>query len=188
MQIYRNRQECGETFSPRDIYYFSNELKDHSYFEEAAEQYERFLRTKQGWIEDNIAACIKLADCYARMYERDLQLRSLFRTMEFDRPRADCCCRLGALFLSENLVDNAVYWYETAIKSGASPQSGSLVDHAAWTWLPLLQLCVCYDKLGLIEKAYESNEKALAYFPNHPSMLHNKKMLEEQLAQKVRSQ
>ncbi|MCQ6559690.1 glycosyltransferase [Paenibacillus mendelii] len=185
LQIYRRRLEQGEEFLPRDMYYFANELNDHGWFEEAADQYEKFLATKQGWIEDQIAACLKLADCCARLYERDRQLRSLFRTMEYDRPRADCCCRLGALFMSENRLQEAIYWYETATTLGEPPQSGALIDHASWTWLPHLQLCVCYDKLGQYKKAYEYNERALDYQPDHPSMLYNKRYLEEQLKERA---
>nr|WP_238177706.1 glycosyltransferase [Paenibacillus contaminans] len=183
--IYRRRLERGETFSIRDMYYFANELKDHAWFEEAVERYQLFLATKQGWIEDNIAACLKMADCYASLYERDNQLRALFRTFDYDRPRAECCCRLGALFLAENRLQEAVYWYETAAALGAPPQNGAIVDLAAWTWLPHLQLCVCYDKLGQLEKAFGHNEKALACQPNHPSMLYNKKYLEERLGKKA---
>jgi len=182
LRIYRQKAEQGETFSPRDQYYYANELRDHSYVEEAVVQYEIFLKTKQGWVEDRIAACLKMADCYGRMYERDNQLQALFRSMEYDLPRAECCCRLGALFMAENRLQQAIYWYETAASLGEPPRSGALIDHAAWTWLPLLQLCVLYDKLGQTDKAYECNERALRFRPDHPSMLYNKKYFQEKLA------
>lgn len=181
LRIYRRRAELGEPFSPRDLYYYANELKDHAFFEEAAEQYEQFLAVKLGWIEDRIAACGKLADCYGRMYERDLQLRALFRTMELAPPRAETCCWLGALFMSESRYQEAAYWYETATRLGPPPQTGTLIDYSYWTWLPYLQLCVCYDRQGLYRQAYECNEKALAYEPQHPSMLANKAYLEQRL-------
>lgn len=182
LQIYRRRTANGEKLSPRDLYYFANELKDHAYYEEATEQYEKFLSTRHGWIEDVIAACMKMADCYGAMYERDLQFRSLFRSMEYAVPRAECCCRLGALFLSEERYAEAIYWYERATQLGEPPKSGGMVEHAAWTWLPYLQLCVCYDKLGQYEKAYDCNEKALGFHPSHPSILSNKSYLEKKLA------
>lgn len=89
LQIYRKRREAGEPFAPRDMYYFANELKDHAYDEDAAVQYERFLSEKLGWAEDQIAACIKLADCFARLGDRDKQLHALLRTLAYDKPRAE---------------------------------------------------------------------------------------------------
>lgn len=182
--IYRRRAERGEVFSPRDLFYYANELKDHAFFEEAAEQYETFLATKQGWVEDQISACLKLADCYGRMCERELQLRSLFRSMDYDRPRAEACCGLGALFFGEERLMEAVYWYEAATKLGPPPQTGTIINHAYWSWLPHLQLCVCYDRLGQHQLAYDHNELALQMCPGHNSMLANKAYLEKQLGKK----
>ncbi|WP_208403093.1 hypothetical protein [Paenibacillus sp. BK720] len=49
---------------------------------------------------------------------------------------------------------------------------------ACSTWLPHLQLCVGYDKLGEWLKVCEHNEIARAYRRDHPSVLHNKTYLE----------
>lgn len=43
LKIYLKRKESGEIFSPRDQYYFGNELLDHGLHGEAAAQYEEFL-------------------------------------------------------------------------------------------------------------------------------------------------
>lgn len=181
LRIYRKRAERGEPFVPRDLYYYANELKDHGFYEEAAEQYEAFLATQLGWVEDRIAACLRAAECYGSMYERDLQLRSLFRSMSYDRPRAECCCSLGMLFMGDNLLQQAIFWFETATRLGDPPNNGALTDTAAWTWFPYLQLCVCYDRLGRLEEANACNEQALRFYPDHPSMLHNKHYLQEKL-------
>lgn len=53
LRIYRNRAEQGEEFSPRDLYYYANELRDHGINAEAVDYYGRFLATGQGWVEDN---------------------------------------------------------------------------------------------------------------------------------------
>jgi len=49
------------------------------------------------------------------------------------------------------------------------------------TWLPHIQLCVCYDRLGKHELAYEHNEIARSYSPEDSSVLYNKKYLEGML-------
>jgi glycosyltransferase involved in cell wall biosynthesis len=182
LQIYRKRKQRGEAFSARDMYYYANELRDHAYYEEAAEQYETFLGTSLGWVEDNIAASLKLADCYGHLCEREKQIAALLGSFEYDLPRAESCCRLGALFMDQNELDKAVYWYELATKLDRSFSTMGSVDHAAWTWLPHLQLCVCLDRLGQHEKAKYHNDIALSFHPNHPSMLHNKRYFDRLLA------
>jgi hypothetical protein len=52
------------------------------------------------------------------------------------------------------------------------------LNHACWTWLPHLQLCVCYYQLGEYELAYKHNEIARQFIPNDEKVLHNQRLLE----------
>ncbi|XOS92444.1 hypothetical protein ACLMAB_00740 [Brevibacillus laterosporus] len=52
---------------------------------------------------------------------------------------------------------------------------------ACWTWLPHLQLCVCYDRLEQFEQAYKHNELARAYRPADPIILGNRAYLTNRL-------
>ncbi len=56
--------EDNYDFSPRDVFYYGNELYDHELYEEAIEQYKKLLEMNYGWYEDKINACGKLADYY----------------------------------------------------------------------------------------------------------------------------
>lgn len=64
LNIYERMKSEEKDFSPRDLFYYANELVDHGQYNEAIAYYQRFLQTKKGWVEDNIRACNKLADCY----------------------------------------------------------------------------------------------------------------------------
>ena len=86
LKIYEKRLARGETFSPRDLYYFANELSDHRQLERAVYYYEKFLDTKKGWLEDNIAACGKLADCYFQLGEPEKAFRALLRSLVLTGP------------------------------------------------------------------------------------------------------
>ncbi|UOQ46770.1 glycosyltransferase [Gracilibacillus caseinilyticus] len=175
LKIYRKMQENGEEFSPRERYYFANELRDHGLNEEAIENYKEFLEGKKGWIEDNIQACLKLADCYGKLEINDEQYLSLFKTFQFDQPRADICCEIGRLKINEKLYHQAIYWFKQALALPDPPNRMSMSNPANWTWVPHLQLCVCYDHIGMPEKAYEHNELAKSYNPTHSSILFNEK-------------
>ncbi|MDP4103641.1 MAG: glycosyltransferase family 2 protein, partial [Bacillota bacterium] len=52
LRIYENRLKLGEQFSPRDLYYFANELVEHQKIKRAIEFYKKFLATTTGWVED----------------------------------------------------------------------------------------------------------------------------------------
>lgn len=173
LQIYLNREKKGEDFSPRDLYYFANELREHARYEESVKYYRRFLDTEQGWIEDNFQACLKLAACYEKLGNTKARIQALCETLRYDMPRSEFCCQMGYYFLSTNEINQAIYWFKTAIELPKRETMG-LQDMTSTNWVPHLQLCLCYDKLGLFTKANYHNEMALMYYPTHPSMLYNR--------------
>nr|WP_307416086.1 glycosyltransferase [Paenibacillus sp. W2I17] len=173
LRIYRKREQAGEEFGPRDLYYFGNELKDHGQHEDAVKYYEKFLDTGLGWVEDQIAACQKIADCEAALEHPEQEVTALFRSFAYDLPRAEICCRLGGYFADREDYRKALFWYEQATRAVRPDDPMVVLNEAAWTWMPHLQLCVCYDRMGNRAKAREHNDIALAYHPTHPSMLYN---------------
>ncbi|MEC0125921.1 glycosyltransferase [Paenibacillus pabuli] len=173
LRIYRKREKAGEEFSPRDLYYFGNELKDHAEYADAVNYYEEFLGTGLGWVEDQIAACQKIADCEAALGRSEQEVSALLRSFAYDLPRAEICCRLGGYFADRGDYRKAIFWYELATRAIRPTDPMVVLNEAAWTWMPHLQLCVCYDRMGNRVKAKEHNDIALTYHPTHPSMLYN---------------
>ncbi|MDR1410272.1 MAG: glycosyltransferase family 2 protein, partial [Oscillospiraceae bacterium] len=53
LHIYQALEKSGEPLSPRQQYYFARELKDHGELQKAIYYFEKFLDSKQGWVEDN---------------------------------------------------------------------------------------------------------------------------------------
>lgn len=175
--IYEQRQLKGEQFSPRDLYYFANELKDHCLYNRAVEFYQKFLATNQGWVEDNIGACAKLADCFFHLNDGENQLKYLYQSFKYAAPRADMCCRLGFYHLMRNELEIAAFWYLTATRLEPPATAWGLVNMDCQTWLPHLQLCVCYSRLGKFQLADQHNEQAAVYIPNDPRIAHNRAYL-----------
>ena len=111
----------GETFTPRDLYYYANELKDHNKFSKAIIYYNKFLATGKCWVEDEeISSCSKLADCYHQLGNSEMELQSVFRSFLYDSPRAEFCCRLGYYFLTRKQYEPAVFWYKSATELNTS--------------------------------------------------------------------
>jgi glycosyltransferase involved in cell wall biosynthesis len=178
LKIYEKRKAKGEAFSPRDLYYYANELSEHQFYNRAIESYQEFLKTGQGWVEDNISACGKLADCYQKLEMKEKQLEYIFKSFEYAVPRAEFCCRLGFYFLESKQYEQGVFWYKLATQLEKPLDSWGPIIEACWTWLPHLQLCVCYDRLGKQDLAYEHNEIARKYRPENTQVLYNKNYLE----------
>lgn len=173
LSIYRERQARNEDFSPRDLYYFANELREHQHYEEALDYYGRFLETGQGWVEDVYQACLKMAECHARLGHSKERITALTETLQFDIPRSEFCCQMGGVLLEEGKYQQAAYWFEQAAVLPLRPTHG-IQDMTTATWLPHLQLCICYDRLGQHERANFHNEVAYTYSPSHPSVLYNR--------------
>ncbi|MEC1178972.1 glycosyltransferase [Metasolibacillus meyeri] len=170
--IYEQLLEAGEIFSPRDLYYYANELKDHSQYAKAIDYYEKFLATEQGWVEDCIQACFKIADCYSALQNDKLVIQSVVKSLTFDAPRPEACCRLGFYFMEQYKNEQAIYWYTQAL-SIQEPDHTAFRNLTFTTWLPHLQLCVLYDRLQQFELAYKHHKQAKSFAPQHPQILHN---------------
>ncbi|GIP17374.1 beta 1,4 glucosyltransferase [Paenibacillus montaniterrae] len=173
LQIYRKLQEKGEKFSVRDLFYFANELKDHQLDEEAVKEYKRMLDTGQGWKEDNIRACLNMAECYARLGDREKRFAALAHALMYEKPQPELACALGGFFWDEQQYDSAIFWYTVAIE-GSQSEAMAVWNEAIGTWFPHLQLCLCYSRLERYEEAFRHNELALRYHPTHPSLLYNR--------------
>lgn len=181
LKIYEKRLAEGESFSPRDQYYYANELLDHQMVDKAILWYQMFLEGGQGWVEDNLSACKKLVDRYHQKGDLENAEKYIFKSFIYDLPRAEFCCRLGYHFQLLQRFDLAAFWYELATKLEKPVDNRGFVENASWTWVPHIQLCVCYDKLGKYELAYRHNEMAAAFIPDDPGVLHNRRYLKQHL-------
>lgn len=174
LKIYRKLLGDGKHLEARQQYYYGRELYYHKQYEEAVSVFEQFLLAGEGWIENKIEACSVCADCYYRIGQEQSALLTLLRSMCFDIPRAEICCEIGKYFFERGNYRNAIYWYETALNTSKNEYSGGFVLPDCYDYIPFLQLCVCYDKMGDQKKAEEYNEKAGACKPYSKAYLYNK--------------
>ncbi|GAB6926140.1 glycosyltransferase [Paenibacillus sp. JCM 10914] len=181
LRIYEKRELAGEEFTPRDLFYFANELKDHSQHEKAIRYYEKFLLTGKGWIEDILTACSRLADCYHVLGDDQAAFLASIRSLQFAAPRAEFCCRIGYRFLELGQYDNAIFWYKLATELELPVDYMGFHNPSFSTWLPNLQLAVCYDRIGAHALANSHNETALTYRPGDETMLANQSYFQAKL-------
>lgn len=168
LRIFEKRLAQGNQLDARQWFYYGRELYFHKRYEDAIQVLNTYLDHEEGWLENRINACQILAYCYYACQQEDKALTALLKSLEYDVPRAELCCDIGKHFFDRGQYRKAIFWYETAAGRERDDQSGGFVSPDCYGYIPYLQLCVCYDRLGLREQAQRYNELAGQCKPDCP--------------------
>lgn len=187
LRIYRRQISEGEELTPRDQFYYARELFYHKYFQEAIDVFSKFLDDEKGWLENNIEACRFLSFSYYNLEKDREALEALLKSLRFDTPRAEICCDIGKHFFDRKFYQQAIFWYELALTRTRNDISGAFISADCYDFIPNIQLCVCYDKIGNILKAIEHNEKAGFYKPSSPAYLYNQEYYNRLMEDKIKT-
>ena len=173
LRIFEKMISEGKTLEPRHQFYYSRELYYNARYKEAIEGFTKFLDSSRGWIEDCISACRDLATCYYLINDEKSALYSLFRSFEFDEPRAEICCDIGKHMFDRQKYKEAIFWYKVALTRDKNDTNGGFKSNDCYGYIPSIQLSVCYDRLGESDKAIYYHEKTKEIKPNDSAVLHN---------------
>lgn len=180
LEIYEKWIKSGEKMAARDWYYYARELKNAGKTREAVKAFDVFL-AMDGWIENRIDACVLKGECLWALGKRREAKRACFQAMESGAPRAETLCALGACFLEEGDLEAAAHWYRSALLCQPKENTGAFVSVDAYGYVPLMQLCVIYSRMGDEMLASQMNEQALLIKPDDPSALQNRAYFEKRL-------
>ena len=178
LRIYQAQLAAGKELDPRQQFYYGRELYYHRRWKEALEVFEQFLKEGRGWVENNIDACCHCAYCHRELGHDQAALTALFRSFLYDRPRAEICCEIGLWFFQREQYQQAAYWYALALTCSRDDRRGGFVSPDCYGYLPCIQLCVCYSRLGDQKRAEAFNELAATYKPDSPAVLHNRALFQ----------
>lgn len=178
LKIYEGLIAAGKVLSPRGLYYFARELYYAARYKEAIGYFNAFMDSGLGWIEDIISTCYLLSKCYFALNDSKNRLKSLLRSMEYDLPRAEVCCEIGYYYKALRDYKKAFFWFELAMKLQKPLGKLGFSWHDYYDYIPSIELCVCCDKLGMLDEAIRYNELAGTYKPNNPSVEYNRKYFE----------
>lgn len=173
LRIYEQMKKQGGITDPRHQFYYGRELYYHERYGEAADVLENFLREGKGWRENNISACLNLSECLEKAGKWEAALAALFWSFRYGSPRPEVCCAIGNWFLESGETKEAVYWYLQAKEQVTDEKSGAFVNPDCHDFIPDIQLCVCYERLGQRKEALKYHEYAKKRKPLHPSVLYN---------------
>ena len=180
LRIYRAMLEQGITLGPREQYYYGRELYDHGLYREAVQIFLEFLERTDSWAIDQVEACRLMAGCYQQLKQPKKQLNALLRALSYAVPGAGLCCDLGHWFLEQAQYQQSIWWYEQALRCVPDFHSGAFIQQDTYDYIPCLQLCVCYDRLGQRDKAQQYNEQAAQYHPHSSAVAYNRQYFQQQ--------
>lgn len=180
LRIFEKQLAENQELNTREKCYYANELYDHQRYPEAIEQYQAFLEQPDGWKENQIDACYKLALCYQALQQIDNALQSLYRSFVYDRPRAEICCEIGRIRMNQNRWEEAIFWLESAVEA-PYPEGGGFSNPDCHDYIPYMELCVCYDRIRNVQKAKAYNDKAGRIKPKDRNYLSNRRYFQERL-------
>lgn len=185
LRIYQNLIARGISLSEREKFYYGRELYFNKMYREAAAVLEDFLQGN-GWSENKIEASVNLYHCYTALGDEGKGMSSLLKALLADTPRPQICCIIGEYFMKKGATDAAIYWYKNAICRKENVNSGGFVNLDYSGFIPCLQLCVLYDRLGDFRKANVYNELAGRIKPHDECYLHNRRYLLNKLSKEVK--
>lgn len=179
LRIYKKMEEEGDDFDARALYYYGRELFFHKDYKKAAAVLKRFFANPTGWKENKIDAARHLATCCQINGDREGALSYLMQTFWYDVPRGEVCCEIGSLFMQDGAYSQAAFWYEQALSAGSRRESfareGAFIMEECYGYLPAINLCVCYDRMGDHVKAKSYNELAGQWKPDSEHYQANRK-------------
>lgn len=178
LRILQKQIASGIVLDPRQKFYYGRELLFNGMYREAAAVLEDFL-SGEGWSVNKAEACLNLYTAYSELGDTEKALSSLLSGFTVAKPSAQSCCILGGYFLEKADYGAAEFWYKTALSLPAEENSGGFVNRDYEGFVPLMQLCVVYDRLGEKQKACDCNERAGKIKPLNANYLSNVKYFEK---------
>ena len=170
LRILQQKISTGKELEAREKFYYGRELLFNKMYRECIAVLEDFLNG-DGWFVNKAEACINLYQAYMAIGESDRAMSSLLHSFTICPPNSQVCCMLGEHFFNRGELNHSVYWYEAALK--AKNEEGSFISEDYCAFIPYMQLCVLYDRLGDSKKAYRYNEMAGAIKPHNEKYRYN---------------
>lgn len=183
LDIFENMKKENTEFTTRDTFYYANELYYNAKYNEAIKEYTKFIDSGLGWVEDIKTASMNMSECYASLGDEDGRAQAILNSFKYDSPRADLCCKLGEYFLNKNMYYQSIFWYKVALGCVPDKNNMGIKTNEYYTWIPAIQLCVCYSTIGDYDAAYYYNELTGIYYPGSPKVEYNRNYLNGKFAE-----
>jgi glycosyltransferase involved in cell wall biosynthesis len=163
----------------RCVYYLAKEYHDSGQSDKATPLFKKFVKMPGTWFPDKANALRIMARYCMNSKDNEKMFSYIFESVEIQPQCAESYTFLGEYYFNKKEWHKAIHWYKIAASLEIPKDVNAIPSH--YTWLPHLQLCVAYNGLGDVKKAYEHNEIARKYAPNNESVLINKRIFDQHI-------
>ena len=177
LAIYEAWLKKGLALTARDRYYYARELMASGQTGRAEQEFAAFL-AGPGWVENRIDAFVARGRCLMQLGRGEEARESYMRALMLGVPRAEALCALGDALMAEEAYEAAAFWYRAAMQAEKPAFSGGFISEDAYGYIPAMQLCVCYDRMGRTQEAAAMNERALLLHPGDRAAMSNRAYFE----------
>ena len=171
LKLYNKHLKNGEVFSSRAQYYYSKELFYNGYFQKCAKELKKFFKMDNKFMPNVLDAYLTLSRCE----KGKNKLETLLLGLKEVNPSSEYLCEIGQNFIELGKIENAIFFYETALQTKPDMTTGQFVDKNFYYLYPYLQLTMLYYWQGDYEKAKKYHLLSKKENPNNPSVIFNEK-------------
>ena len=168
----------------RNVFYLGKELYDAGKVEEGIKRLKQFVDMPDAWSENKYNAQLRISAYYKSIENYGEASKYCWEAIKTNELKADAYCTMGEIAMEAELWEYAIHWFTVASNMKRPEEALDIVEPKYHTWLPNLQLCLCYNCVGNVYEAAVANEKALSYRPQDQRMLNNQRIFKENLGEK----
>lgn len=173
LKIYQNLIARGISLDERQKFYYGRELYYNKMLLESSAVLQNFLKGN-GWSENKAEACLTLYYIHRALGDEEGAIAYLLKSLLFAEPKSEFCCLIGEYFFNEGKLNQSIFWYKRAVRPDEDVTDGGFYNLDYGGFIPYMQLCVLYDRLGDRKTAEMYNELAGRIKPQNKNYLHNK--------------
>ena len=173
LNLYRKHLKDGAVFNAREQYYFSKEYFYNGYYKTCIKNLKKYLKMNNKFYPNFLDSVLHLAKCYKMLGQYNKALDILLNFIKENPPNSEIICEIAEIYLKQNNLQNAIFFYESALNIEPDYQSGAFIDNNFYYYIPLLQLVYLYYKTENMQKSQLYHKQSLDKYPNDKRVLYN---------------
>jgi len=172
LNLFRKALRRGVKFNAREQYYYARELFYWGYYKKCVKELTRFFKLPNQFLPNTIDAMLTISKCYERLGNIEKAKKWLFEGLNI-MPNGEIVCELARLYVMQGKIQNAIYFYESALNISKPTFQGMFVRDEYYYLYPLLELTVLCYKQGDYGKARRYHAQAKQLYPTSDKVLFN---------------
>lgn len=173
LKIYNKKIKEHCQLSTRELFYYARELYYNNNYVSCIKNLKKCFKKDDLFITNRLDGLKIMAKCNLALGKNELAKDNLFSIIRIAPPSSEVCCMLGEIEIEEKNLAKAKFWFECALNCEKNYSNGAFVEDDYYYFIPYMQLCYIFFKLGNLEKSKLFHEKAKAIRPNNPSVVYN---------------